>query len=161
MKLSLWQRLILKVKNHVFVGNRNRSGWRGSLPFYAFKCPMHGIQVDNPHGHNGRLDCPKCSFHVFLSSPPRKPTIYAPNEDFGVHLSRPSSLMGMKINNEAAVMGCSYCHMEFVEGEKVVVVPPMMRFHKNCYQLFRRKFSLPPRLHVSHETIFHVDVNRF
>ena len=144
MKLSLWQRLILKVKKHVFVGNRKSSGWRGSLPFYAFKCPVHCIQVDYPHGHNGRLDCPKCSFHVFLSFPTMVP-------------SPPSTSMGMKIDNRAEVMGCSYCHMEFMEGEKVVVVPTRlidrsMRFHKNCYQLFKRKFSLPPRAHVSHET---------
>ena len=60
MPLSLFKRLALCVFGQVYIGNRTRSGWSGSLPFYAFNCPLHGVVVDYPHGYENRLDCPKC-----------------------------------------------------------------------------------------------------
>jgi hypothetical protein len=58
--LSSVQKLRFKLFGRVFVGLRNRRGRGASLPFYAFKCPVHGIVEDYPHGYHGRLDCPLC-----------------------------------------------------------------------------------------------------
>jgi len=49
--LSLWQRLKMQLSGYVYVGDRQRPGWTGSLPFYAFKCEKHGIVQDYPHGY--------------------------------------------------------------------------------------------------------------
>jgi len=54
------QRLELFLTGRAYVGHRRRPGWTGSLPFFAFKCPKHGIVEDYPHGYNSRLDCPRC-----------------------------------------------------------------------------------------------------
>ena len=60
VKLNLFQKMILKLLGEVFVGNRMKPGWSGSLPFYAFKCETHGLVENYPHGYEGRLECPKC-----------------------------------------------------------------------------------------------------
>jgi len=60
IKLKAMQRLTLRLRGHVFVGYRTRPGWRGALPFYAFKCPEHGLVEDYPHGYKQILDCPLC-----------------------------------------------------------------------------------------------------
>jgi hypothetical protein len=43
-----------------YVGNYKNKGWKDSLPFYAFKCPKHGIITNHVKGYNKRLECPKC-----------------------------------------------------------------------------------------------------
>ncbi|GAG10014.1 unnamed protein product [marine sediment metagenome] len=58
--LNLWQRFKLWASGQVYVGHRTRPGWSGSLPFYAFQCPVHGIVENYPHGYSRRLDCPLC-----------------------------------------------------------------------------------------------------
>lgn len=60
VKLTLFQKIILKLNGRVFVGNRVKPGWRGSLPFYAFECDEHGLVEDYTHGYEERLECPKC-----------------------------------------------------------------------------------------------------
>jgi len=60
IKLSLYQKMILKISGHVYVGHETRPGWSGDLPFYVFKCPIHGLVKDYPHGFNDRLDCSTC-----------------------------------------------------------------------------------------------------
>jgi len=60
VKLNLFQNIILKLNGRVFIENRTRPGWSGPLPFYAFKCPEHGLVEDYPHGYERRLECPKC-----------------------------------------------------------------------------------------------------
>jgi hypothetical protein len=60
ISLSIYKRLILNLVGQVYVEHRTMSGWSGSLPFYAFRCPAHGIVVDYPHGYDQRLDCPRC-----------------------------------------------------------------------------------------------------
>jgi hypothetical protein len=60
LDLSSVQRLRLRLFGRVFVGWGSRRGWRSELPFYAFRCPVHGIVEDYPHGYHGRLDCPLC-----------------------------------------------------------------------------------------------------
>jgi len=59
-ELSLIQRFRLKLLGHVFIGHRIRSGWKRSLPFFAFTCLVHGLVEDYPHGYTDRLDCPMC-----------------------------------------------------------------------------------------------------
>jgi hypothetical protein len=62
MKLSLWQRLVLKVRGYAYIGHETREGWRGSLPFYVFKCKKHGLVKDYFHGFPPEqyLLCPLC-----------------------------------------------------------------------------------------------------
>lgn len=55
------QRLELFLTGRAFLGAQKRPGWKGHLPFYAFRCPIHGIVEDYPHGYNEHLDCPKCT----------------------------------------------------------------------------------------------------
>ena len=57
---SFVQKLIISFFGKVQIEERTRSGWKGPIMFYAFNCPIHGIVEDYPHGHNGRLICPKC-----------------------------------------------------------------------------------------------------
>ena len=54
------QRLELFLTGRAYVGHRRRTGWKGPLPFFAFKCPVHGIVEDYPHSWDKRLDCPRC-----------------------------------------------------------------------------------------------------
>jgi len=54
------QRLKLQLSGYVYVGDRQRNGWRGALPHYAFQCPVHGLVESYPHGYDGRLECPMC-----------------------------------------------------------------------------------------------------
>ena len=55
------QRLEIRLLGKAFMGYRARDGWRQPLPFYAFRCPVHGLVEDYPHGYTERLDCPLCS----------------------------------------------------------------------------------------------------
>ena len=59
-ELSLFKRLVLWLCGHVYIGSRTMPGWSGSLPFYAFRCPVHGLVADYPRGFNDRLRCPLC-----------------------------------------------------------------------------------------------------
>ena len=59
-ELSLIQRFRLGLLGHVYVCHRIRAEWKGSLPFFAFRCPVHGLVEDYPHGDTDRLDCPLC-----------------------------------------------------------------------------------------------------
>jgi len=72
------QRLELFLTGIAYVGHRRRPGWKGSLPFFAFRCPIHGIVEDYPHGYytkedigtwnipiytdgvRSKLSCPRC-----------------------------------------------------------------------------------------------------
>jgi len=45
---------------HVPVGKRRLPGWSGSVMFYAFKCPKHGIMVDSIPGYDDIPSCQKC-----------------------------------------------------------------------------------------------------
>ena len=44
------QTVIAEGGRHVLLGHFKRPGWRGKLPFYLFKCPIHGLVYDYPHG---------------------------------------------------------------------------------------------------------------
>ena len=43
------------------IGKRRLPGWNGSLMFYAFMCPEHGVVIDYIHGYNDAPSCPKCA----------------------------------------------------------------------------------------------------
>ena len=60
MKLTLIQKIKLKMNGRLYIEHRTRPSWKGSLPFYAFKCPVHGIVIDYPHGLEDDLACPIC-----------------------------------------------------------------------------------------------------
>ena len=53
-ELSLFKRVMIRTRGYAYVGHQRRPGWRASIPFYAFKCPEHGIVVDYPHGHRSK-----------------------------------------------------------------------------------------------------------
>jgi hypothetical protein len=59
-RISLLNRLRMQLSGYVYVGERSRDGWRGSLPHYVFECPVHGLVESYPHGYDGRLECPRC-----------------------------------------------------------------------------------------------------
>jgi len=59
-RLSLLQRIELKITGKAYIGEDQKPGWYGSLPFYAFECPTHGLVTNYPMGYEKRLECPKC-----------------------------------------------------------------------------------------------------
>ncbi|MCK4702888.1 hypothetical protein KAT55_05980 [Candidatus Bathyarchaeota archaeon] len=60
VRLSLLQKIRLLVTGAVPTSRRSRTGWSGSLPFYAFKCPVHGLVENYPQGYERVLRCPYC-----------------------------------------------------------------------------------------------------
>ena len=59
-RISLLNRLKMQLIGCVYVGDRQRDGWKSPLPHYAFKCPVHGMVESYPHGYEQRLECPIC-----------------------------------------------------------------------------------------------------
>ncbi len=59
-KLKLLERLKLRLSGHLYIGDQIREGWKESLPFYLFKCPIHGLVKSYPKGYSSRLECPFC-----------------------------------------------------------------------------------------------------
>ena len=43
-----------------YIGHRIKPGWKGSLPFYRFQCPKHGLVENYPMGYEEILHCPEC-----------------------------------------------------------------------------------------------------
>lgn len=62
--MNPFQRLELFLTGKAYVGHRRKPGWAGALPFFAFKCPIHGIVEDYIHGFEGDeyLSCPRCQY---------------------------------------------------------------------------------------------------
>jgi hypothetical protein len=58
--LPLLRRLQLRLLGYAYIGHRRQPEWKGALPFYAFRCGVHGLVEDYPHGYNKRLDCSLC-----------------------------------------------------------------------------------------------------
>ena len=61
VELNWIQKVMLGINGYIYLDHRRKSGWKDAIPFYAFKCPTHGIVEEYPHGYNIRLECPKCS----------------------------------------------------------------------------------------------------
>jgi len=60
VRLGLLQKIRLIVTGAVPTSRRSRPGWGGSLQFYAFKCPVHGLVENYPQGYDRVLRCPHC-----------------------------------------------------------------------------------------------------
>ena len=60
IKLSTTQKIKMLWDGYVYVGHETRPGWSGTLPFFVFKCRVHGMVKDYPHGYDERLECPHC-----------------------------------------------------------------------------------------------------
>ena len=45
-----------------FLGFIRRADWSGELPYYRFRCPVHGLVEDYPHGYHSILVCPECDY---------------------------------------------------------------------------------------------------
>ena len=58
--MNLWQRIQIIIRGAAYLGHRTRPGWKGSLPFYAFRCPVHGIVENYTQGYSKILECPIC-----------------------------------------------------------------------------------------------------
>jgi len=61
IELTRFQRLKLAIYGVVYLNDRIKEGWTTPFPFYAFKCPRHGIVESRPYGFKKYLRCPKCS----------------------------------------------------------------------------------------------------
>ena len=59
-KLSIINKIQLKIFGIVSTKKRTKPGWKGELMYYAFICPIHGLVEDYPHGFEQRLKCPLC-----------------------------------------------------------------------------------------------------
>ena len=59
-KLSLINRLKLRLTGYVYIGDRMEEGWKDALPCYIFKCHKHGLVVSHVRGYNQYLECPEC-----------------------------------------------------------------------------------------------------
>lgn len=60
LKLSLTQKIRLRLFGIAPTEKKTLPGWRGEIQFYAFRCPVHGIVEDYPHGYRQVLRCRKC-----------------------------------------------------------------------------------------------------
>ena len=58
--MNIFQRIELYLTGKAYLEHRKLPGWKGSLPFYIFRCPKHGLVEDYQHGYNKYLECPKC-----------------------------------------------------------------------------------------------------
>ncbi|MBN2336346.1 hypothetical protein JXL21_12365 [Candidatus Bathyarchaeota archaeon] len=59
-RISLLDRLKLQLRGYVYLEERIEPDWKEPLPFYAFKCPVHGLVESYPQGYEKKLVCPKC-----------------------------------------------------------------------------------------------------
>ena len=59
-KLSLRQKVELKLFGKTCIGYKTKPGWSGYLPFYLVKCEKHGLFETYPEGYREKLVCPKC-----------------------------------------------------------------------------------------------------
>lgn len=60
LKLSLWQKIQLKIQGYAFHHWEKREGWSDYLPIYVVKCKEHGLFTDYPHGYRQYFLCPEC-----------------------------------------------------------------------------------------------------
>lgn len=58
IKLTLGQRIVLAIRGRVYLNNRIEPGWTRAIPFYAFRCRVHGLVESRPFGYGEVLKCP-------------------------------------------------------------------------------------------------------
>ena len=59
-RIKFIERLKIQLMGHIYAGNEKREGWKASVPFYIFKCPLHGYVKNYAQGFNRKLICPEC-----------------------------------------------------------------------------------------------------
>lgn len=59
-KLTLFQKLRVKLFGSCKIGYIKEEGWRDKIPLFAFYCNKHGIISSVPMGFNQMLVCPSC-----------------------------------------------------------------------------------------------------
>ena len=59
-RINLLNRLRVMLEGHVYIGHRKQEDWSGELPFYRFRCPVHGVVENYSSGHDRQLKCPLC-----------------------------------------------------------------------------------------------------
>jgi len=64
IELTSLQMFAMKIKGFIYVSHRTSPDWNGSVPFYAFDCPVHGIVENHPQVNKSHLECPKCGHKV-------------------------------------------------------------------------------------------------
>ena len=68
-KLTLWQNFKISFLGSIVLNNVQLEGWKDPLPFHAFRCHKHGIQIGYPSGWRNTFNCPVCfkehSAHAF------------------------------------------------------------------------------------------------
>ena len=72
-RMTLINRLKLQLQGHLNRGLKEHPETKTPLKYYAFKCDVHGIVEDYPHGHSKYLECPICRekrLKEFLESRP-------------------------------------------------------------------------------------------
>ena len=60
IELNIVQKMKLRLLGAVYVFDHKEDGWLSKIPFYAFRCKDHGIQLGYPIGHSKILICPEC-----------------------------------------------------------------------------------------------------
>ncbi len=58
--LGWLERLIFFIFGIVPIGEREKNGWTGAVPFFLFRGKCGHIFIDYPHGYNKKLNCPVC-----------------------------------------------------------------------------------------------------
>jgi hypothetical protein len=59
-RIGLIDRLKLRLRGYVYLEDRIKPDWRTPLPFYLFRCPIHGYVEGYPRGYDDTLICPVC-----------------------------------------------------------------------------------------------------
>ena len=59
--LSFFERLELRHRGSVKIGEYRLDGWSCALPVYLFRCDVHGYQGSYANGHDMLLICPVCN----------------------------------------------------------------------------------------------------
>lgn len=59
-RIRLLDRLKIQLQGQVYAGTEKKRGWKEPLPFYMFKCPIHGYVKNYATGYGETLICPLC-----------------------------------------------------------------------------------------------------
>lgn len=59
-RIKLIEKLKIQLSGNIYIGEKKMNGWKESLPFYMFKCPIHGYVTTYVMGHDNNLICPIC-----------------------------------------------------------------------------------------------------
>jgi hypothetical protein len=60
LKMSLKQRLHLKIFGNFLFKEVQLDDWKNPMSVYVFECPVHGLQTSYPVGWRRKLICLRC-----------------------------------------------------------------------------------------------------